>query len=94
MPASAVASLTPAITGMSGTCFGASGEMEEDIAGPWSVRYADARHEAVVKLLIKRGDVEADSKDDSGQTPLPHATEGGHEAVVKLLQTWNKISSA
>ena len=50
-------------------------------------------HEAVVKLLVERGDVEANSKDDSGQTPLSYAAEDGHEAVVKLLQTWNKISS-
>src|SRR6478752_7504603 len=33
MPASAVARRTPAITGMSGTFFGASGETAEDIAG-------------------------------------------------------------
>src|SRR3954465_274146 len=33
MPASAVARRTPAMAGMSGTCFGASGETEEDIAG-------------------------------------------------------------
>src|SRR5262245_24685092 len=32
MPASAVASLTPAMAGMSGTCLGASGETVEDIA--------------------------------------------------------------
>src|SRR3954471_24271265 len=35
MPASAVARRTPAITGMSGTCFGARGETEEDIGAPW-----------------------------------------------------------
>src|SRR6185312_12387812 len=34
MPASAVASLTPAMGGMSGTSVGASGETEEDMKGP------------------------------------------------------------
>src|SRR5437764_13777061 len=33
MPASAVARRMPATVGMSGTCFGASGETEDDIAG-------------------------------------------------------------
>jgi ankyrin repeat protein len=39
----------------------------------------------VVKLLVRRDDVEADSKDEDGRTPLSWAVEGGHEAVVKLL---------
>src|SRR3954468_10089225 len=44
MPASAVARWTPAITGMSGTFFGARGETEEDIAGAlMGSGYADAR---------------------------------------------------
>src|SRR4051794_17361660 len=44
MPASAVARRTPAITGMSGTFFGARGETEEDIAGAlMGSGYADAR---------------------------------------------------
>ncbi|KAI9845534.1 MAG: hypothetical protein M1838_001702 [Thelocarpon superellum] len=42
-------------------------------------------HEAVVRLLVDRDDVEVDSKDQSGQTPLSWAARGGHEAVVKLL---------
>ena len=42
-------------------------------------------HEAVVKLLVERDDVEADSKDDGGWTPLSLAAWNGHEAVVKLL---------
>jgi ankyrin repeat protein len=40
-------------------------------------------HEAVVKLLAGKADV--DSKDESGRTPLSLAAENGHEAVVKLL---------
>src|SRR6266700_5921705 len=48
MPASAVARRIPAIAGMSGTVFGASGETEEDIAGRlggvWICRWpGDAR---------------------------------------------------
>ena len=42
-------------------------------------------HEAVVKLLVDRDDVAADSKDRSGRTPLLLAAWDGHEAVVKLL---------
>jgi len=45
----------------------------------------ESGHEAVVKLLVERDDVEADSKDKNGRTPLSHAAERGHEAVVKLL---------
>ena len=45
-------------------------------------------HEAVVKLLLDTGKVDADSKDtSSGQTSLLLAAENGHEAVVKLLQS-------
>ena len=43
------------------------------------------RHETVVKLLVERNDVDADSKDENGRTPLSWAGAGGHEAVVKLL---------
>lgn len=37
------------------------------------------------KRLVRRKGVEADSRDDYGQTPLSRAAEQGHEAVVKLL---------
>ena len=47
---------------------------------------AENGHEAVVKLLVEREDVKADSTDTTyGQTPLSRAAENGHEAVVKLL---------
>jgi ankyrin repeat protein len=49
-------------------------------------------HEAVVKLLVERDDVEADSKDQYGLTPLLWAAESGHEAVVKLLQFSERLS--
>src|ERR1700728_2893624 len=41
-------------------------------------------YEAVVRLLLDTGKVDADSKDKGGQTPLSRAARG-HEAVVKLL---------
>ncbi|KAJ4856566.1 ankyrin repeats (3 copies) domain-containing protein [Trichoderma breve] len=37
------------------------------------------------KRFVGRKGVEADSRDDYGQTPLSRAAEQGHEAVVKLL---------
>jgi Ankyrin repeats (3 copies) len=44
------------------------------------------KHEAVVKLLLAKDQVDPDSKDASyGQTPLSWAAENGHQAVVKLL---------
>ena len=41
--------------------------------------------EAIVKLLLERDDVEADSKDILGYTPLTYAARWGHEAIVKRL---------
>ena len=45
-------------------------------------------HEAVVKLLLATGQVDADSKDTANRTPLWWAARHGHEAVVKLLQSF------
>ena len=42
-------------------------------------------HEAVVKLLLERDDVTADTANDIDHTPLSWAAAGGHVAVVKLL---------
>ena len=42
-------------------------------------------HEAIVKLLVERNDVEADLKDNWGRTPLLRAAKEGHEVVVELL---------
>jgi ankyrin repeat protein len=50
-------------------------------------------HEAVVRLLVKRDDVEVDSKDDCGQTPLSLAAVGGQEAVVQLLAERDDIEA-
>jgi ankyrin repeat protein len=41
----------------------------------------------VVKVLLATGQVDVDAKDEYGQTPLSRAAEGGHEAVVRLLQS-------
>ncbi len=40
-----------------------------------------------MKLLVERDDVAADSKDNSGRTPLWYAAEQGHEGVVKLVRS-------
>jgi ankyrin repeat protein len=39
----------------------------------------------VVKLLLKWYEVDVDSKDNDGRTPLSRAALRGHEAVVELL---------
>ena len=46
---------------------------------------AERGYEEIVKLLLKREDVEVDSKDTRGRSPLWWAAIRGHEAVVKLL---------
>ena len=46
-------------------------------------------HEAVIKVLLETSHVEANSKDNEGQTPPSWAARNGHEAVVKLLQSFS-----
>lgn len=46
---------------------------------------AERGHEAIVRLLVERDDVDADSKDTSNRTPLSKAAAAGHEAIVRLL---------
>ncbi|KAK0652759.1 hypothetical protein B0T16DRAFT_347215, partial [Cercophora newfieldiana] len=48
----------------------------------WAARN---RHVAVVELLLGTGQVDIDSKDSSGRTPLSWAAGNGHVAVVELL---------
>lgn len=42
-------------------------------------------HKVVVKLPVEQDDIEADSKDEDGQPPLPRAAENRHNAAVKIL---------
>ena len=49
---------------------------------------------AVVKLLVERDNVEVDSRDNYGQTPLSMAAGSGHEAIVKLLVERNDVEAA
>jgi ankyrin repeat protein len=42
-------------------------------------------HAAVVKLFLATGQVDADSKDSYGWTPLAYAAANGHIAILKLL---------
>ncbi|PQE25066.1 hypothetical protein CJF31_00005928 [Rutstroemia sp. NJR-2017a BVV2] len=48
-------------------------------------------HEAVVKILLNVGEVEVNSKDTCGYTPLSYATEVGNEAIVKMLLDTGKF---
>ena len=43
-------------------------------------------HEGIVKLLLDRKEVNPNSRDNYGQTPLLRAAFGAHEGIVKLLQ--------
>jgi ankyrin repeat protein len=42
--------------------------------------------EGIVKLLLTRSDIDVESKDKFGITPLMLAKEGGHERIIKLLE--------
>ena len=48
-------------------------------------RSAERGHKSVVRLLIDRDDVDADSKDNDGMTPFSLAAAAGHTSVVQLL---------
>ena len=50
-------------------------------------------YEAVVRLLLDTGEVDADSRDKDGLTPLWWATESGCEAVVKRLLDAGKVDA-
>jgi len=47
--------------------------------------FAGSGHEGMVKILLKQGDVNSDSSDKDGRTPLTHAVRSGHEGIVKIL---------
>ena len=46
----------------------------------------------MVKLLLKRGEVNIDKLEQRGRTPLSHAAEGGYEGVVKLLLAREEVN--
>ena len=48
----------------------------------WAAREG---HEAVVRLLVKKDNIDINAKDNEGRTPLILAAYNGHEAVVRLL---------
>ena len=42
-------------------------------------------HEAMVKMLLERGDIALNTADRDGRTPLSWAAESGHEGIVNIL---------
>ena len=65
---------------------------ETTLGGQTLLSYAaEGGHEAIVKMLMTRDDVDADSKDWRGDTPLSLAAEGGYEAIVKMLLNRNGV---
>ena len=73
---------------------GSNGPDLKDSYGRTPLSWAAASgHEAVVKLLLETGKVDADSKDIYGRTPLSWAAANGHEAVVKLLLETGKVDA-
>ncbi|WZH50422.1 PNP_UDP_1 domain-containing protein [Fusarium acuminatum] len=63
-----------------------------DSYGRIALSYAAMRgNEAIVKLLLDTGKVDADARDNKGRTPLWWAAEGGHKATIKLLLSTGKV---
>ena len=50
-------------------------------------------YEALVKILLERGDVNPESSDNDGRTPLMHAERSGKIGVVRLLSEPRPLSS-
>ncbi|TLD17067.1 uncharacterized protein PgNI_00723 [Pyricularia grisea] len=48
-------------------------------------------HKRVVQILLDTGEVDVNTKDKYGQTPLSWAARQGHEAVVRILLDTNKV---
>ncbi|KAJ5511255.1 hypothetical protein N7453_003358 [Penicillium expansum] len=46
---------------------------------------AQKGHERIVRVLLLRGNMDANNQDSDGRTPLTHATIENHESVVRLL---------
>ena len=59
---------------------------KQDSMGNTSLTWAACRgHEGVVKILLRRDDVNPEKSDNDGQTPLCSAAICGHEGVGKIL---------
>ena len=47
----------------------------------------------MVRLLLATGNVDVESKDRDGRTPLSWAAENGHEAVLRLLLATGNVDA-
>ncbi|PVI08160.1 hypothetical protein DM02DRAFT_579308 [Periconia macrospinosa] len=74
-----------------GTDIHRSGGQQRTATRRWST--SENGHEAVVNLLSSTSEVDVDTKDVHGQTPLWWAAEKGHEAVVKLLLSTDRAKT-
>ncbi|KAF8544361.1 ankyrin repeat-containing domain protein [Trichophaea hybrida] len=54
---------------------------------------AGGGHEKIVRLLLSRAGVNAESKDEYGRTPLWQAAERGHEKIEKLLLSRSDVNA-
>lgn len=52
---------------------------------------AEHSHDSIIKLLLARDDVDADSNDNNGRTPLLFSAEYGHSSVISLLLAWDNV---
>ena len=67
-------------------------EVEDSYFGGKALLYATRYgHEAVMKLLLATGQVDLESKCNSGRTPLSWAAECGREGIVKLLLATGQV---
>ena len=91
---------SPDINGLTPLLFAAErlpgrGDTNSYLPLPSRIRryFATSRHEALMKLLLEREDVDPNSSGRDGRTPLSYAAERGHEDVVKLLLERRDVNS-
>ena len=66
---------------------------EGDFSGHGPLAWAARNgHEEVVKILLRRREINPDKPGNNGQTPLSFAAECGHEGVVKILLGREEVS--
>lgn len=58
----------------------------------WWAAYCGG-HEGVVEILLGHGDVNPNTPDKDGETPVYRAASSGHEGVVKILLRHDKVNS-